>query len=429
MQNPQHKLVDGLTRRQLLWRAFSAAPVPLVTFGARRLAATTEESCEVPHHKNRALIIIQLTGGNDILNTVVPFEDSAYHKARPTLRIVAQKAIPVTDSLAFHPALKPLEDVFRAGTLAVVQGVGYPNSSRGHDEALRDWHTARPGDEVERTGWLGRACDELLTHNPIAVHAVFVGRGKPPQAIIGRHFFVPRITREDDLVDTQPPYESESLSAIVTPAEASRSAAEATLVDFVREVARQAWDLRRKVIAVLEKSDDLVRASRFDLERVLRLIGRLIQAELGIRIFYVDFGGPPPGGFDTHANQLENHDALLSELAWSLKSFVTMAERGGFLDRVLLMTFSEFGRTLAENGRHGTEHGAASSLFVVGSAVNGGILGEHPSLSDLDQGGLRYHTDFRCVYATLLNEWLGVSPAAVLGKLPGPTVPLLKPGV
>lgn len=408
---------NQFTRRQVLRATLSATAAPVLAWAQRPVSAGESDDGLAAAAANRVLVVIQLTGGNDTLNTIIPFQESAYHTARPTLRIVAEKAIPVNDFLAFHPALRPLKEVFAAGRLAILQAVGYPHSSRDHDVALRDWHSATPGDAVERTGWIGRTCDYLALQNPAMVHALFVGTMKIPQAVVGQRFIVPRIRQLSDLFSREtafePPHSPSHRGGKLASSDVARS-----LKEYLRHTAQQAYLLQRKALEVAEKFDTTSESTRFELERRLLLIARLIEAEVGTRIYFTDFGGPPPGGFDTHANQLENHHALLTELAWSLRRFVDIAQRRGILDRVLVLTFSEFGRTLAENGRHGTDHGAASSLFALGGAVKGGILGEHPSLTDLDQGGLKVHTDFRAVYAAVLEKWLGIPARPILGDCP-----------
>lgn len=377
----------------------------------------------------RSLVIIQLTGGNDILNTVIPYEDPAYYRARPTLSKVAKEAKPISAELAFHPALAPLQELFDDGKLAIIQGVGYPQSSRDHQQALRDWYTALPGDTVERTGWVGRACDVLSARVPTAVHALFVGTIPLPQALVGRNYPVPRV-RDVKSIDWEPLDLPEQLPAL-----ADGSATDQSLVDkktgnlatFLKHTAREARRVAQRVQDIVEKVAPRLSSARFELERRLKLIAALIRAEAGVRFFFTDLGGPEPGGFDTHANQLDNHHALLTELAYSLASFANEAEQSGIADRVVVLTFSEFGRTLSENGRHGTDHGAATSLFLLGQAVCGGLAGAHPSLTWLDQGGLVYHTDFRAVYKSVLEDWLGIPADPVLGAVPGKAPVLFRP--
>ncbi len=187
------------------------------------------------------------------------------------------------------------------------------------------------------------------------------------------------------------------------------------LLDFLQRGTLDACAASRRLRAVAQNADSAGNYPAFQLAKTLRLVARLIRADLGIRIFCTDLGGGDIGGFDNHANQLGNHCALLHQLSESVAAFVDDLRRDKLLDRVLLMTFSEFGRTVAENGRRGTGHGAAAPLFLAGGRLGGGLIGEHPSLADLDQGAQKVHTDFRRVYATVLESWLGFDSQLVLG--------------
>ena len=378
--------------------------------------------------EDRAVVIIQLTGGNDILNTVIPFMDPAYHRARPTLRSVAEQAKPINDYLAFHPAFAPCEELFQEGVFAIIQGVGYPNSSRDHQQALRDWQTAIPGNSMERTGWIGRVCDHLPPESFALAPAVFVGTMQLPLALVGGRTIVPTIRRTEDLTHGASVLGPLSGSPESYPAslEDKRNTAEGELLEFLRGTAAQVDRATAKLAKVLERQDKSPRTFRYELQRRLDVIAAIVQARVGIRFFYTDLGGPEPGGFDTHANQAENHAALLAELASGLVHFYRRIEANGLSHAVLAMTFSEFGRTLQENGRRGTDHGAASSVFLLGGSIKGGLIGEHPSLTDLDQGGLRYHTDFRSLYRTVLEDWLGIPASPTLGTEPFAKVPILK---
>jgi uncharacterized protein (DUF1501 family) len=198
-------------------------------------------------------------------------------------------------------------------------------------------------------------------------------------------------------------------------------------LDFVRRGTVAAHVRSRQIQAVADAAQGAPAGGYppFQLAAMLRVVAQLIRAEVGIRIYYTELGGPSPGGFDNHAGQLVNHAALLEQLAESVAALVDDLARDRLLDRVLLMTFSDFGRTLQENGRHGTDHGTAAPLFLAGGALRPGLIGAHPSLTDLDGGEMRVHTDFRRVYASLLDHWLGIDSQAVLGAKFAP-LPILK---
>jgi len=403
----------GVTIGPLLFRYLNGAPVdnPAPSAG-----------------EDRAVVIIQLTGGNDILNTVIPFMDPAYHRARPTLRSVAEQAKPINDYLAFHPAFAPCEELVQEGVFAIIQGVGYPNSSRDHQQALRDWQTAIPGDPMERTGWIGRVCDHLSLESFGLAPAVFVGTMQLPLALLGGRTIVPTIRGAEDLThggSVLGPV-SESLGLPPASPEDQRNTAKGEFLEFLRGTAAQVDRATAKLAEVLERQGRSLGTFRYELQRRLDVIATIVEARLGIRFFYTDLGGPQPGGFDTHANQAENHAALLAELTSGLVHFYRRIEASGLSHAVLAMTFSEFGRTLQENGRRGTDHGAASSVFLLGGSIKGGLMGDHPSLTDLDQGGLRYHTDFRSLYRTVLEDWLGLPAMPTLGTEHFAKLPILK---
>jgi len=421
--------LTNCTRRRFLGivaggTGVTVGPMVLSPFAWSPLVGTRSSRGE-----ERAVVIIQLTGGNDALNTVIPFEDPAYHRARPTLRSVTDKAKPVSDSLALHSAFAPCEELLKDKVLTILQGVGYPNSSRDHGQALRDWQTAVPGDPMERAGWVGRACDHLAFETFALAPAVFVGTMQLPLTLVGTRSIVPTIRRVEDLI----PGISAFSSASTTERTGSSSSGRKNtpnprgLREFLQRTAAAADQAANRVAKVLEKRAIPPVALRYELQRRLEVIATIIEARVGIQFFYTDLGGPEPGGFDTHANQADNHAALLTELAWGLAHFHRRTEASGLSQAVLVMTFSEFGRTLHENGRRGTDHGAATCLFLLGGGLKGGIIGAHPSLTNLDQGGLRYHTDFRSLYRTMLEDWLGIPAAAIFGWENFAKLPILKP--
>jgi uncharacterized protein (DUF1501 family) len=379
----------------------------------------------------RCVVLIQLTGGNDVLNTLIPYEDPDYHRSRPTLRTVAGKAHRINDHLALHPALASVKELLDRGKLGIIQGVGYPNSSRDHDQALQDWQTGLPGETMERSGWIGRVADELMTEPLCFAPALFVGTLRTPLALMGRRCIVPRVTEPGSLVQGLDKLDSSGTGeeAAGTSPAAVQAGSSQGVTEFLRLTAWAAESLARRIHRVLESRGPAGDDSRFELERRLGVMASLIEADVGIRFFYTDFGGAPPGGFDTHANQLENHHALLRELGQSILTFINRLERIGRDRDVLLLTFSEFGRTLAENGRHGTDHGAAGAMFAVGGGVRAGVLGSYPDLRDLDQGGLKVHTDYRAVYKTVLERWLGISSLPAFGQTSFQAVDFLRPEV
>jgi len=346
--------------------------------------------------------VIQLTGGNDGLNTVVPYGDDEYARNRTTLRLPTGELHKIDSLLAFHPRMEAFLRLYKEGRLSIVQGVGYARTDGDHDRAMRVWHTADPDPSRRPTGWLGRVPDHLLSIAPMDTGAVFVGPIARPFALNAEHAVVPSLRSAQDLIlrtqqQEQPSYQADD-----------------ALLQFLRQSCQDACVKSNRLQSVVESGSGVGGYPPFGLAGDLRTIAQLIRADLGIRVFFAELGGGGIGGFDNHANQLGNHCAVLHQLAESVAAFIEDLQRDGTLDRVLLMTFSEFGRTVRENGRRGTDHGAAAPLFLAGGRVKGGLVGTHPSLTDLDHGALKVHIDFRRVYATVLDQWLGLDSRTIL---------------
>ena len=354
------------------------------------------------NNKGTVLVAIQLTGGNDGLNTVVPYEDDEYGRNRTTLRLPTNELHKIDSSLGFHPRMSAFKKLYEDGYLSIVQGVGSVNPDRSHEGAMMVWHTAEPEKPNFQTGWLGRVADCAWKTNKTDTTATFVGPINQPFALNAENAIVPSIGSAGELV-MQQANKSTNVSG------------DGSLLDFLRQSTNKAAEKSSRIEKVINPTGKGADYPSCQLARDLCTVGQLIRADIGIRVFLVELGGGGIGGFDNHANQLGNHCALLEQLAESVGAFVYDMKRDGLLDRVLLMTYSEFGRTLKENGRRGTGHGAGAPVFFAGGGLKGGVVGTHPSLTDLDNGALKFHTDFRQVYATVLDRWLGFDSKAVLG--------------
>jgi uncharacterized protein (DUF1501 family) len=283
--------------------------------------------------------------------------------------------------------------------------VGSPNPDQNHERALRMWHTADPQQPQRQTGWLGRVADRVWSPTAPDTTAVFVGPIPRPFALNAENVVVPSLRSAEDITLHQP---AGWAAPILAPSDNP-------LLQFTRQSAQDARAKSERVEAAVKAAGNSADYPAFGLARDLRTVAQLIRADLGIRIFLTELGGGGLGGFDNHANQLGNHCALLQQLAESVAAFLYDLKRDKQLDRVVLMTFSEFGRTVKENGRRGTDHGIAAPVFLAGGQVKGSLVGPHPSLTDLDKGALKMHTDFRRVYATVLDRWLGIESEPVLG--------------
>lgn len=362
------------------------------------------------------LVVVQLAGGNDGLNTVVPYDDDEYARNRSTLRLASNEVHRIDSRLGFHPEMKAFVRLYQEGHLSVIQGVGYPNPNRDHFEAMRDWHTAQPSQPHCQTGWLGRAIDYACREGEASVPGVFVGNIAQPFSLNAERSIVPSIRSVKECTLRTMPGPEGARAHRRQLVELPRAAPENPLMDFLQRSTLDAYAGSERIEAVAQSTAPSEEYPPFQLARTFRTVAQLIRADLGIRIYHTELGGAEPGAFDSHANQRDNHAAVLRQLSESVAAFVGDLERDKLLDRVLLMTFSEFGRTVKENGRRGTGHGAAAPMFLAGGRLKGGLIGPHPSLTDLDNGGLKFHIDFRRVYATVLDRWLGFDSQAVLGE-------------
>jgi uncharacterized protein (DUF1501 family) len=364
--------------------------------------------------KENILVVIELTGGNDGLNTVIPYADDLYHKARPTLRHTRQSVFRLDDHVGLHPAMLGLKPLWEKGQLAVLQGVGYPNPNRSHFEAMDIWQSADPR-RFDNTGWLGRAACEISDGSG-GVPILQIGASRLPLALTGapgggavsisdRNSFRIEFNNSGEGRQKARRRLLEDLSA--TKGKEPKN----DLVSFVQRRQVQTLTAVENLRQLLEGPNALPRFGNGGLQQQLQLVAGLIAKGFGTRIFYVSLSG-----FDTHASQESIHTGLLRDLAESISQFFNSLKSTGHDSRVRVMTFSEFGRRVNENASRGTDHGAASCLFVAGPSMKGGVIGNHPSLGDLGDGDLKYHTDFRRIYATLLDTWLGCDSKIVLGE-------------
>ena len=394
---------------------------------AERAAAATGKQAPI-------LVLLQLAGGNDGLNTVVPIANDFYYKARPSLAIAKDATLKLNDQLGLHPALARLKQVYDDGHLAIVQGVGYPNPNRSHFRSTEIWQTAVDADRVEKHGWVGRFFDNqcagadatagvaISSEEPLAFAA------KSPKGVAFQNPEMYRVLGQDaqdghadEMMFQQMNGGEEAGGGSIGSLSGRRRSGENPL-DFLERVALDAQVSSDQILAIARKAP--VRAS-FPLTRLgreLELVARLIAGGMSTRIYYVSHGG-----FDTHNNQAANHERLLRELADAVAAFLADMKAQGNLERVQLMTFSEFGRRVAENGSRGTDHGTAAPLFIAGGRVKAGVYGQAPDLNPakLDKGDLRFTTDFRSIYATVLEQHLGAPSAPILGRS-FPTLPLAR---
>jgi uncharacterized protein (DUF1501 family) len=397
-------------RRQFLTQTLKGSSLLALSAVVPQFVARTARAAAPG--KDNILVVLEMTGGNDGLNTVIPYADDLYHKARPTLRYKKDQVISLDDHVGLHPGMQAFRPLWDQGRLAVVQGVGYPNPDRSHFEAMDIWQSADPK-RATPTGWLGRAVSEM-NYQGGGVPLLHVGPNRLPLALSGAIGGAVSINEQTsfrlELAGGKPTQQKARRRLLDDLASPARSPADDDLLGFVQRRQVQTLTALDQLHELLEGPNRVQRGYGTALAQKLQLAAGLIAKGFGTRVFYVNLDG-----FDTHYDQAPAHNNLLGDLANAVASFFQTLKTTGHDRRVRLMTFSEFGRRVQENGSRGTDHGAASCLFVVGPSVKGGVVGRHPSLADLDQDDLKFRTDFRRVYATLLDGWLGCDSKAVLG--------------
>jgi uncharacterized protein (DUF1501 family) len=393
------------TRRGFLESAAFLTLSPAVPAFLPRLAANLTSEAD-----SRILVVIQLDGGNDGLNTVVPFRHDVYLRSRPTLRLAGNRVHRLNDELGLHPSMRAAGDLFQDGRLAIVQGVGYPNPDRSHFGSMAVWHSGGfPVPGQLRDGWLGAALDtEPRPLNDPDI--VYVGEAELPRALVGRRAVAVALAREDDLSLREPARQWNA--GTTSPADDIAAFARRTVLEAVSASERLAETRTfRNALAYPDSK----------LAHQLSLVARLIQMHGGTRVYYVAHTG-----YDTHGTQLQQHAELLATLSQALAAFLNDLRAARLEERVLVMAFSEFGRRVAENASAGTDHGTAGPVFLAGKAVHAGVHGSLPDLTKLENGDPRMTTDFRRVYATVLKDWLGVAPEKTLGGTFAPLPAILK---
>ena len=357
------------------------------------------------------LVVVQLTGGNDFMNTVVPYADGLYKDFRPVVGIPNEHVLPIDDYLGFNSDVRAIKDLYDLGQAAIIQGVGYPNSSRSHFRSMDIWHTCEP-DIVATEGWLGKTVRILdpSTDNPLT--AISFGRGLP-RALSAQEVMVTSVGDLDTYglmsgieAREQRIQALDLFKRIYTPAIGSGMVQDylgRTGVDVIRgaELLKKAPQIYKSTV---EYGDNPIASS-------LRDVARVHLAGLGTRIFYTQHGG-----YDTHANEVPTHPKLLTDLSTAIGDFFQDLNDHNADQNVALLVFTEFGRRVKDNNS-GTAHGAGGGAFVIGPRVNGGLFAEYPSLnpSEHDNGDLKHTYDFRGLYSTLLERWMGIDPTEIVG--------------
>ena len=395
----------------------------LVSMGASTVPGFLATTARADTKANdKILVVVQMLGGNDGLNTVIPHGMDGYSNARRALRIPSAQIQKITDIIGLHPSMGGMGKLLESGKLSILQGIGYPNPDRSHFRSMEIWETARTETGALDTGWLGRALDAAPAATGGDLPALHVGSRGSLLAFKAKKADVPSLESLEQYrlqVSGDDATKRASRDAIDGVARLDRG--DDPLLGFLRRSTLAAYDSSKRLEALASKPAGNTKYPNFKLARRLELIAQIVKAGFGTRIYYTALDG-----FDTHANQAAAHSGLLTELSDSIAAFHADLTASGHADRVAILSFSEFGRRVAENASAGTDHGAAAPAFLVGPVAKAGLVGDHPKLDDLDDGDLKHHTDFRRIYASLLENWLGMPAAPILG--PGfEPLPLFKP--
>ena len=379
-----------MTRRELLKLAATLPLVLLVHSRPHDLLAVTTKPAK-KERWDRVLILVELNGGNDGLNTLIPYGDDQYYQARPRLAIPRERVLQLNEKLGLHYALEPLLPLWQAKELAWVQGVGYAKPNRSHFRSIEVWETASDSEQILDEGWLAR----LFEIHPLP--AEFTTEG----IVLGRRDAGPLSGRTVRTIALEEPQQFlQQASRVRAVEQTSSNAALAHILQVQRELTRAAGDLALRLQHAPSLQDTFPSSP---IGKQLETAARLLVANVPVAVIKVSHGS-----FDTHAGQLGHHERLLKDLAEGLVAFRKTVQEADLWDRVLVMTYSEFGRRVGENASSGTDHGTAAPHLVLGGKVKGGLYGATPSLMDLDEGDLKHQVDYRSLYSTVVKDWWGL---------------------
>lgn len=351
---------------------------------------------------NKVVVVIQFSGGNDGLNTVIPVTNDIYYKERPKIAIQKAEALNLNGDVGLNPALEAFKGLYDDGDLAILNSVGYPNPDRSHFRSMDIWHSASKADEYVYTGWLGRYLDHQCA-----------GCDKPTQ-----------ILEIDDMLSLALKGNNKNGLAFTDPRRLYSSSNERFYKDINKshQSSEETVDYLYKTMAeTLSSADYIFKQSKLspssvsypatELGKNLKTISSLIMSDINTKVYYVSLGS-----FDTHVNQEAQQKRLFTELNDAVKAFTADLKKNGRFEDVLMMTFSEFGRRVSQNASNGTDHGTANNMFFIGGGLKEkGLLNDMPNLADLNEGDLKHKVDFKNVYATVLNKWLGSDDRKILG--------------
>ncbi|WNR43543.1 DUF1501 domain-containing protein [Paenibacillus roseipurpureus] len=355
------------------------------------------------------LVVVQLNGGNDGINTLIPYGQGIYYDSRPTLAYQQKDVHAINNEVGLHPRLAGLAALYKLGKMAIIQGVGYPEPNHSHFRSMEIWQTAEPA-KLSRSGWLARYVQSSLKGNTNPLKAIQIGSAGS-KAFASDTLSFPVIQSLDTYHVFDPQTAALDKNRI---SKAFLDMYGANSMDQLRVVAARGTDAYKSVEAIQALTTaytNKVTYPNTNFAKDLQVIPKLLAGKSGTRLFQVQ-----AGGFDDHADEKLQHERTLTQVDEGLTAFYNDLEVQGLQDRVVVMVFSEFGRRVKENGNGGTDHGTAAPMFVLGGKVKGGLYGAYPSLSNLNNGDLKYEVDFRSVYSTIVESWLHGDVSAVLGK-------------
>ncbi len=362
-------------------------------------------------HKDPVLVIVQLTGGNDFMNTLVPYNEGHYYDARPLVNVPQDEVLPINDQLGFNPAASRLKDLYDKGDVAVVQGIGYPNSSRSHFRGMDILHTCEP-DRISTEGWVAKLIERLDPHKENPLTGVNIGRGLPRAMVkagvtatsvgdLDNYGLMPDIAAEEDRNR-----DLEIFKRMYTPAVGA-----GMVMDYLRQTGTDSLAGADVLADVPGQYSSSVEYGSNPISKALRDVARIHTAGVGTRVFYTNHAG-----YDTHSHQPPVHPKLLQELSGALDDFMTDLREHDAAEEVSVLVFTEFGRRMKDNSS-GTDHGSGGGAFIVGDLVEGGLYAEYPSVAPkdwLNGEDLQHKIDFRGIYGTMLEQWMGVEPEEIV---------------
>jgi uncharacterized protein (DUF1501 family) len=411
-----HTNGKGLTRRSFLRRGVTFISVSLATPYMMMHTSTSDHSvfaaASTTATTNNLLVVVRLQGGNDGLNTVVPITDPVYKASRPTLAFAEKDVLPLTEKFAFHPKMKNFQGFYREGRLAVVNGVGYPNANLSHFRATDIWETAAP-DRYLSEGWLGNFLDMSIAQNHSEeFRAASIATIGLPLALVGQKVVVPAIATLDSYkFQTDGKFAGDRANQVNAFLKANQRSSIPVFQEYIAKTGLSAYEGAEQLQKVAAAYKSTVEYGKDPFAQGLKLIAQIISGGLGTQILFISIGG-----FDTHASQAPDHNTLWGYVDSGLGAFYQDLAQLKVAENVTLMTYSEFGRRVKENGSRGTDHGTAAPMFVLGNKIKGGLYGDYPSLTNLDKdGNLIFSVDFRAVYHTILESWMGADVEKVLG--------------